>query len=63
MIETTLKEIRSYDPCEGGWRKLLTGLGKTRADDTVVTLRQIIDICGIDDALWCLRCWPEHSKA
>lgn len=61
MIETTLEKIKSQNPCSRGWKKLLTGLGKKEADNTTVTIRQIIDICGIDDALWCLRCWPEHG--
>lgn len=52
---TTLNEIRSMHPCEDGWAKLLKGLGKTKADDESLELRTILDINGLDDALWCLQ--------
>jgi hypothetical protein len=33
MICTTLNKIRKYKPSESGWKKLLSGLDKTEADD------------------------------
>ncbi len=51
---TTLKLIRAAKPCEDGWRKLLVGLGKTRADDEPLPLLSVLDINGLDDALWVL---------
>ncbi len=51
---TTLNLIRAAKPCEDGWRKLLSGLGKTRADDEPLPLLSVLDINGLDDALWVL---------
>ncbi len=62
MITTTLNRIRDHSPCSYGWKKLLTGLGKTQADDEVLTFSQIVAINGLDDALWCCRAEPQHAK-
>ena len=51
---TTLNLIRAARPCEDGWRKLLGGLGKTQADDEPLPLLSVLDINGLDDALWVL---------
>nr|MBP6777298.1 hypothetical protein [Piscinibacter sp.] len=59
---TTLNAIRAHSPCEGGWRKLLAHLGKTKADDEPLPLTTILDSNGLDDALWCLRTMPQHDK-
>lgn len=55
----TLNLIRKHGPCEVGWRKLLAGLGKTKADDEPLTIAEIYRINGFDDALWCLRALPD----
>ena len=52
---TTLNEIRAHAPCKEGWEKLLSHLGKTRADDEPLALLTILESNGFDDALWCLR--------
>ena len=62
MIYTTLNRIRAYSPCESGWRKLLTHLDKTRADDEPLALVTVLDSNGLDDALWCLRAEPQHAS-
>ena len=59
---TTLNRIRAHDPCTNGWRKLLKGLNKTEADDEPLDLLTILNINGLDDALWCMRTMPEHDK-
>ena len=61
-FHTTLNRIREHSPCEGGWKKLLTHLGKTSADDEPLSLLTILNSNGIDDALWCLRTMPEHNR-
>lgn len=60
---TTLARIRAHNPCETGYKKLCKGLGgiRTYGKDTPVTVRQIVEINGLDDALWCLRTMPEHG--
>lgn len=62
MITTTLNRIREQRPCEDGWRKLLEGLGKTKADDEALPFAQIVKINGIADALWCCRAEPQYAK-
>jgi hypothetical protein len=55
-MRTTLKIIKSHKPCTSGWEELLKGLGTTNLE-TEVTLEQILDINGVQDAYWVLRCW------
>ena len=62
-ITTTLNRIRAHSPCEDGWRKLLSGLGKTAADDEPLPFARIVEINGLEDALWCCRAEPQHDKA
>ena len=62
MITTTLNRIRKHHPCEEGWKKLLTHLGKTKADDEPLPFAIILASNGLDDALWCCRCEPQHDK-
>ena len=62
-MKTTLQKIRKCNPCginrketpATGWWQLLDGLGKTQADDEPLSIVTILEITGIDDALWCLR--------
>ena len=61
-METTLNAIRSKGPCSEGWKKLLTNLGKTAADDEPLSLITILDSNGLDDAIWCLRAVTGHDK-
>jgi hypothetical protein len=61
-ITTTLNRIRAQGPCSDGWNKLLSGLGKKRADDEVLSYARIVEINGIDDALWACRSEPQHAK-
>ena len=61
-LTTTLARIRAHSPCTDGWRKLLTGLGKTEPDDEPLPFATILSINGVDDALWCLRAEPRHER-
>ena len=62
MITTTLNHIRAHKPCEPGWKKLLAGLGKTEADDEPLAYARIVEINGIDDALWACRAEPQYAR-
>lgn len=55
MKTTTLKKIRAHKPCKERWKKLLRGLGKIRADDEPLPYGKILEICGLEDALWATR--------
>ena len=61
-MKTTLNEIRQYQPCESGWKKLLNNLGKTKADDEPLEITTILESNGLDDALWCLRAVEGHDR-
>jgi len=63
IATTTLAKIRSHSPCESGWRKLLRGLGKSGLDDEALSLERILEINGLDDALWALRSVDGIEKA
>lgn len=58
-LTVTLNAIRAHEPCAESWQKLLTSLKKTKADDQAVSLTYILDLLGLDDALWVLRALPE----
>jgi len=62
MHTTTLNRIRRCHPCQDGWHTLLTGLGKTEADDEPLSFARIVEINGLDDALWATRSAPEYDK-
>jgi hypothetical protein len=51
-MQTTLNRIRGNTLRD--WQKLLGALGKTQADDAPLHLRAILDVIGLDGALWCL---------
>ena len=54
-MKTTLNQIKACSPCKVGWAKLLSHLGKTKADDVSLDLLTIFESNGLDDALWSLR--------
>ena len=62
-IYTTLNAIREHEPCEDGWAKLLSNLGKTKADDEPLALVEILKSNGVEDAIWCLRVLPEEYES
>ena len=53
-METTLSKIKAKKPCESGWKTLLEGLNKTKADDEPLNYVTIFEIHGISDTSWCL---------
>ena len=54
-MQTTLNKIREHRPCKEGWATLLKGLGKTSPDDEPLRMVMILEINGLDDAIWALR--------
>lgn len=61
-MKSTLNAIRAHGPCADGWRKLLSHLGKTEADDEPLSIVTVLDSNGLDDALWCLRAVTGHDR-
>ena len=54
-MKTTLNKIKEHSPCEDGWKKLLSSLNKTEADDEELSLLTILESNGLNDALWALQ--------
>ena len=54
MIATTLRRIRMEEPCADGWRLLLRALGEGGHPNLAreVTLAEILEHNGVEDALW-----------
>lgn len=61
-MKTTLNSINQRWLGEDGWKLLLRHLGKTKADDEPLSIRTILEINGLDDALWCLRAVPGYER-
>ena len=61
-MKTTLNAIRAQGPCTEGWKKLLSHLGKTEADDEPLSLLTILDSNDLDDALWALRAVQDYDR-
>ena len=59
---TTLNEIEKHEPCAEGWKKLLSFLGKTKADDKPLHLLTILEANGAADAIWSLRAIEGHER-
>lgn len=57
-ILITLDQIRAHSPCEEGWRTLL----RSKPGPGPFPLSHIVESNGLDDALWCTRCLPEHDR-
>jgi len=61
-MHTTLNKIRAHAPCSDGWKKLLKHLGKTEADDEPLNIKTILELNGLDDAIWCLQAVEGKDK-
>jgi hypothetical protein len=61
VITTTLNRIQKHSPCPVNWRMLLASLGKTTADDEPLPYSRIVEINGLEYALWCCRAEPQHT--
>jgi hypothetical protein len=54
-MKTTLNEIRKHHPSNASWEKLLRHLNKTAPDDEPLPLLTVLELNGLEDALWCFR--------
>lgn len=62
-VMITLQKIKDRHPCSSWWKKLLKAKGGTTADYAAeFPLSDVLDINGLDDTLWCLRCLPKHNN-
>ena len=64
MLTTTLTAIWKHAPLgRKRWKHLLEGLGVAEADEAPLPFERILDINGLDDALWTLRTLEEYNRA
>lgn len=60
---TTLRQIRRAGPCESGWMMLVRGLGvdyhTAKFNEDPISLLRIMEINGLQDAVWALGTFPE----
>jgi hypothetical protein len=63
MLTTTLKLLRKHDACKDRYAHLRKAIGSGYGDDTPIPLTKILDLNGLDDALWALRAVPESQAA
>jgi hypothetical protein len=61
MLTTTFKRLKEAGACESGYKKLGEALGGITAygKDTPITLLQILESNGLDDALWAFKAVAE----
>ena len=64
MLHTTFKLAKEHQACITPYRRVARALGgvKEYGENTPVPLAKVLEISGLDDALWCLRCvLPEEA--
>ena len=55
MRTTTLGKILAFDPHNENWVLLVPSLRNGMSDDMPISYSEILDICGLRDALWATR--------
>jgi len=66
MLHTTFALAREAGACQGSYRAVAKALGgiPRYGRDTPIPLSRILEVSGLEDALWCLRCvLPEEAPA
>jgi len=63
MLHTTFRKAREAGACSSEYNKMARFLGGVDkyGRDTPMPLDKILDVCGLDAALWCLRCILEPA--
>ena len=52
MLTTTLKQLRKFKACSDRYEHLVKALGDDHGDEILITLRQVFDHNGENDANW-----------
>ena len=55
MPYTTLNKMRACAPCAESWAKYLRHVGKTQPDDEPISILEVLEVLGFEDAVWSLR--------
>ena len=64
MLHTTFRKAREAGACSSEYNKMARFLGGVDkyGEDTPIPLDKILDVCGLDAALWCLQCILEPAE-
>jgi len=64
MLHTTFAKAKEFGACESSYRKMAKLLGGVTkyGKDTPIPLDTVLEVCGLDDTLWALRCTVEPSN-
>ena len=57
MLHTTFRKAKEAGACMESYHKMAKALGNVDkyGRDTPIGLDKVLEVCGLDDALWCLR--------
>lgn len=55
QLMTSLNEIKSFNPCDSGWFRILSSRDKITPDGELFPLTEGVDGCSIFDALWLIK--------
>lgn len=63
MLNITFRRAKDIGACVDSYRKVAKVLGgvKKYGLDTPIPLTVVMDVCGADDAIWCMRATLEDS--
>jgi len=61
-MKTTLNKLSNHKPCTPSWDEGLQYLGKTEPDDEPIDILDILEVLGLDDALWSLRAVDGYDR-
>ena len=63
MLHTTFRMAREAGACSSEYNKMAKALGgiKKYGRDTPIPLDRVLEVCGLDAALWCLCCVIEPA--
>jgi len=61
-MKTTLNKLSKHKPCTPSWDEGLQYLGKTEPDDEPIDILDILEVLGLDDALWSLRAVDGYDR-
>ena len=59
IATTTTARIDACNPCSERRNRAMQLLGITEASDKPITYAHLLDVLGLDDALWCCRAEPD----
>ena len=58
-LSTTTARINACNPCQARRQRAAKLLNITEPSDEPITYAQLLDVLGLDDALWCCRAEPD----